>query len=220
MSFEGRVAFVTGAGSGLGRCVAQLLASAGASVAVADLPARAEEAAQAITASGWQAMPVALDVTNSASVGQAVQSTVEVYGRLDCAVNSAAVPPDDRPLHLLDEEEFKNVIGVNLTGVALCLQHELVQMMNQSGGGAIVNIGSTRSLRAAPSAPAYSAAKFAVKGLTESAAAAYGSHGIRVNAVCPGVMNTPMVQARRARSGESEADYLPRFFVAAVVSRW
>jgi NAD(P)-dependent dehydrogenase (short-subunit alcohol dehydrogenase family) len=208
---QDRTAVITGAGSGLGRATALLLAEHGATVVVADIDADAAlRTGEEIALKGGRASSVGVDVSDSGSVAAMVQHAIETHGRLDCAVNNAALPPDDAPLDELDEARFDAIIAVNLRGVAVCLKHEMRAMRAAGGGGAIVNIGSTRSFRATATLPAYTASKFAVIGLTESAALSGGPDDIRVNAVCPGVMETPMVAKRRAASAESLDDYIDR----------
>lgn len=209
---------VTGAGSGLGREIALLAASAGHHVVVADRDvAGAYETARLIGEAGGSARAAAVDVTSEESVA-ALFAAADVRGeRLGWAVNNAGIHPDDDPLADLDLAAFDRIMAVNARGVALCLKYEMRAMQSAGTAGRIVNIGSTRSFRAISGSAAYVASKFAVIGLTETAALEGGPHGIRVNCVCPGVMSTPMVQARREGSAESEADYVDR--VGGVLGR-
>ncbi|WP_086730039.1 SDR family NAD(P)-dependent oxidoreductase [Streptomyces carpinensis] len=203
----GSSALVTGGASGLGRAIALRLGAAGARVLVVDRDAEgAEETAATVVADGGEAVGVPADIAVDDQVEAALAQAVGAWGGLDLAVNAAALMPDDRPLHQLDPAVFARILEVNVLGTALCLRHELAQMVRQ-GHGAVVNIGSVQSFLAGPAKPAYSASKHAVIALTESAANAYGELGIRVNAVCPGAMETPMVAARRAASGLDEAAY-------------
>jgi glucose 1-dehydrogenase len=207
---EGKVAIVTGAGSGMGAATARLFAASGASVVAADVDDALGDAVVAeIAAAGGTASYCHCDVSSSAEVAQLVATAVERHGRLDCAVNNAAIAPDTHPLAELDEAEFDRIIAVDLKGVALCLQHELAQLRAQGGGGSIVNIGSVNSFRPQPNSAAYTAAKHGVIGLTKVAAIENGSRGIRINAVCPGAIETPMLSGARARSPMPMEDYIP-----------
>jgi NAD(P)-dependent dehydrogenase (short-subunit alcohol dehydrogenase family) len=138
-----------------------------------------------------------------------VHTAVERYGRLDCAVNNAAITPDTHPIAELDEQEFDRIIAVDLRGVALCLKYEIGQMLAQGGGGAIVNIGSVSSFRPQPDNAAYVAAKHGVVGLTKVASLENAPHGIRVNTVCPGAIDTPMVRGALETVGMTEAECAP-----------
>lgn len=202
-----KVAIVTGAALGMGAATARLFAEAGARVVVADTnEPLGRRVVGAIEAAGGTAVFHKVDVSSGAEVAQMVQATVERFGRLDIAVNNAAVAPDTRPLAEMDEEQFDSVIAVDLKGVALCLKHELAQMIRQGKGGSIINIGSVSSFRPQPNNSAYVAAKHAVIGLTKVAALENGVHNIRVNAVAPGAIETPMLRNALAEICASEAD--------------
>jgi glucose 1-dehydrogenase len=138
-----------------------------------------------------------------------VRAAVERFGRLDCAVNNAAVAPDTHPIAELDEAEWDRVLAVDLKGVALCLKYEISQMLSQGGGGAIVNVGSVSSFRPQPENAAYVAAKHGVIGLTKTASLENAPHGIRVNTVCPGAIDTPMIRGALETVGLTEADFAP-----------
>ncbi|MDI2027749.1 SDR family oxidoreductase [Saccharopolyspora sp. TS4A08] len=197
---------VTGAASGMGRATARVFAAAGFRVVLADINADAgREAADEITSRGGEAHFVRADVTKPDEVANMVAATADRFGRLDCAVNNAACPPDSDRIVDADVEVFRQVVEVNLTSVLACLKHELAQMVDQGGPGAIVNIGSIRSFRARAGSPAYTAAKHAIIGLTRTAALECAGTGVRVNAVCPGAIDTPMLRGSRSARGDTEA---------------
>ena len=139
-----------------------------------------------------------------------VRAAVSRYGRLDCAVNNAAVTPDTHPIADLDEQEFDRILAVDLKGVALCLKYEIAQMLEQGDGGAIVNIGSVSSFRPQPNNAAYTAAKHGVIGLTKVASLENAPLGIRVNTVCPGAIDTPMIRGALETVGMTEAEFAPQ----------
>ncbi|TIC82669.1 SDR family NAD(P)-dependent oxidoreductase [Nocardioides sp. GY 10127] len=204
---EGKVAIVTGAAMGMGEATARLFAAAGAKVVVADFNV---EKGQAVAADiGESAHFVKVDVSQSAEVEAMVAETVARFGRLDAAVNNAALTPDDKPVDDFDEAYWDRLMSVDLKGTALCMKYELKQLQAQGEGGSIINISSVSGFRPQPQNIAYVAAKHGVVGMTKVAALENGAANIRVNNVAPGAIDTPMLRAALDQFGHTVEEYAP-----------
>lgn len=193
MKLANKVAIVTGGASGIGKATVELFAKEGAQVVIADFSDKGQELSNGLNGQGYDTLFVKTDVTSEADVKNAVEQTVAKYGRLDIMFANAGIA-NDAPLQELGFEAWKRTIDINLTGVFLSDKYAIEQMMKQGTGGAIVNTGSIHSHAGKGGVTAYAAAKGGVKLLTQSAGIDYAKAGIRVNAVCPGYIDTPLLQ--------------------------
>ena len=208
---EGKVAIITGAAMGMGAATAILFAEAGAKVVVADFNEEKGAATVAeIEAAGGSAFFVKVDISKADQVKALVAATVEKYGRLDVAVNNAAITPDNAPAAEFDEDYWDRLMSIDLKGTALCLKYELQQLIAQGDGGSIVNISSVSGFRPQPGNIAYVSAKHAVVGMTKVAAVENGAANIRVNSVAPGAIDTPMIRGALEEIGTTEAEFAPQ----------
>jgi len=223
---DGKVAIVTGSAMGMGKETAKLFAQNGAKVVIADFnEEKGKEAVEEIKTDGGEAYFVEVDVSNEEQVENMVKETVDQYGKLDIAVNNAALTPDDKPVADIDMEYYDQLMAVDLRGVVLCLKYEIKQMQEDGIKGSIINTSSVSGIRPQPNNPAYVAAKHGVVGITKSAAMDYSPEGIRINSVAPGAINTPMLQGALEQFGFDPDEYakelsmLGRFAEASEVAQ-
>ncbi|KAI1138445.1 NAD(P)-binding protein [Hypoxylon sp. FL0543] len=214
---KGKVAIITGAAQGMGKATAEVFLKAGAKVAICDIKEKEGEEAAAELSRFGEVIFVKTDISKSADVRNFIEKTVAQFGKLDAAVNNAALTPDCAPLTEFDEDYWDRITSVNLTGTALCCKYEMQQMLKQGGKGTIVNIASINAFRPQPNMPAYTACKHALIGLTKHAATEGGRHGIRINAIAPGAIYSEMSANALKTIGVTEEEFTRS---GSLLSRW
>jgi NAD(P)-dependent dehydrogenase (short-subunit alcohol dehydrogenase family) len=216
MNFKGKVALITGAGNGIGRAAALGFAANGAKVVAVDRDgAAAERTSGTIKQQGGESVAVTADVTKSSDVQAYVKAALDTYGAIDCFFNNAGIEGKLAPTAEYDEETFDAVLGVNVKGVFLGLRHVLPVMIRQKSG-AVVNTASIAGLVASPNMPAYVASKHAVVGLTKAAAGENGALGIRINAVCPGPVDTRMIHSVESQINPNDPASVGKRYATAI----
>jgi NAD(P)-dependent dehydrogenase (short-subunit alcohol dehydrogenase family) len=213
MRFDGKAVLITGGATGIGRATAVAFAREGAAVVVGDINPAAEATVADIRAAGGRALLQRMDVADERQCSALVATCVREYGRLDAAFNNAGVLAPMAPLHESSLEDYEKTMAINARGVFLCMKAQIRHML-QSGGGAIVNTASVGAVIANPNMAAYVASKHAVAGLTKAAALEYARQGIRVNAICPGLVQTAMTQAWL-----DDASFMSAFLAASPIGR-
>ncbi|MDO6851797.1 SDR family oxidoreductase [Priestia megaterium] len=206
-AMKDKVVIVTGAKGGIGLATAQLFAKEGASVALVDKNDPKQEA-QDLIGAGYQAISIECDVSNEKDVEAMVEKTVDTFGKLDYAYNNAGIQNPVTDTVDLKEEVYDDVMNANTKGIWLCMKYELLQLIKQGTEGAIVNCSSLGGLVGVPGRSVYHASKHGVLGLTKSTALEYASKGIRINAVCPGIIETPMVENMLATESDAMAELM------------
>lgn len=207
MNMNGKVAIVTGAARGIGLACAEAFARSGAITILSDIN-KPDEQAQKLAGLGFPAEAMQCDISSTSSVKELITKVSEKHGHIDVAVNNAGIQTPQTPMAEISDEELNKTVAVDFIGVWNCMRYEILQMLKQKGGGAIVNISSQGGITAFAGQAAYIACKHAVIGLTRTAAMDYASKGIRVNAVCPGAIRTPMAEELIRRNPQIESELI------------
>ncbi|CAH0032625.1 unnamed protein product [Clonostachys rhizophaga] len=206
----GKVALITGGAQGIGKATASAFLKAGAKVVICDIQEeKGEEVAKELSALG-EILFYKADISVEDEVAKLVQFVVEKFGQLDCAINNAALTPDSTPFEKMDVAYFNKLVGINLTGTALCIKYEMQQFIKQGNGGTIVNLASGAAYKPEPNMPAYVSTKHAIVGLTKQACLEGGPHGIRANALAPGAIYTAMIEDVLKAFGTTEEQFAPQ----------